>query len=646
MNNKKTVECKLVKLAKNFGFAAPVPDLDNPPAEKPRDYFIPGRFLKGAMPGDIIMVEGVATSKGSDEGKVIEVIKEKNTISGTIDVIDGMPVILPDVAKQNPIAIIKTMMNGAQIGDKVSAEIIKRGDNHRDHRVKVSQCFGSSDNAKNCTKSILYSNGINDQFPENVLEEATVYTDATISQQDMQDRKDLRDMKIFTIDGADTKDIDDAISIETLANSFRLGIHIADVSHYVTEGTALNDEAYQRATSVYTTGAVVPMLPKELSNGICSLNPNVERLCFSCIVDLDENGTVTNYSFAKAVMRSRVKGVYSEINDILGGTATEEVLSKYSEVREEITAMFKLYEKLAIKRAERGCMDIETGESKIKLDENGKAVDIIKVNRGVSEQIIEEFMLLANNCSAKMGRKKNIPFLYRVHELPDPERIANLHTALTALGLNAKFVETIPTQSELAKLLDESRGTPIERAVHINILRSMAKAKYQPLPKGHYGLALEDYSHFTSPIRRYPDLIVHRMLSEVLKGTAETVLTSKYSNFVAEAAAHCSEQEVKAMTSERDSTDCYKAEFMQDKVGLTMEGTVSSVTNFGIYVELGNTVEGLVHISRLSKGEMTVVNNISLVDTLAGKSYRIGDKIMVKIIGASVSAGNIDFEPA
>lgn len=645
------VTCTISKLAKNFGFATPVPDPADPeaaakPVDRSQDLFIPGRFMMGAMPGDKVLVAKVPSLRSSDEGRVLEVLEQNNQLVGQVDLVEGKLALLPDRCPNVPLFVKKSAAGGAQPGEKVAAEILERGTSHRDHRVGISYCFGSAESAQSCTKAILYSHGIEKGFPEKVKSEAKRYENAEISQQDAEGRLDLRDQVIFTIDGADTKDIDDAISLKKTAGGYRLGVHIADVSHYVNEGSALNEEAYERGTSVYTAGAVIPMLPRQLSNGICSLNPQVDRLCFSCLMELDPDGRMTSYRFAKAVMRSRVKGVYTEINAIYNDNASPEVREKYAECVDSLALMRELYEKLALLRKERGCMDIETGEAKIILDENGRAVDIKKVDRGISEQMIEEFMLMANTAAARMGETNKIPFVYRVHELPDPERVEKLHDALTGMGLDANFAGEVPTQKELAKLLDDSRGTPLERAVHINVLRSMAKAKYMSVPKGHFGLALADYTHFTSPIRRYPDLIVHRMISALLAGEEKKELEGRYADFVVTASTHCSEREVEAMTSERDSDDCYKAEYMQDKVGQVFDGTISSVTNFGVYVELENTVEGLIHVSRLSDSELTVVNNISLVDSVGGKSWRIGDHLKVKLIGVSIPAGNVDFEPA
>lgn len=643
------IKCTVVKVAKNFGFAAPVVEEDeqgNLPAEKPADFFVPGRFLLGAMPGDVVLVKRLVGGRSEDEGQVVAIVEENNKLVGVVDRQEGRLVLLPDRCPALPLPIKKSADGGAEVGEKVAAEILERGESHRDHRVGISQCFGSSDSAKSCTKAILYANDIVKSFPGKVKAEAKRLEDAEVKQGDLKGRKDFRDRVIFTIDSADTKDIDDAISLARTETGYELGVHIADVSHYVVPGTALDDEAYHRATSVYTPGAVVPMLPRQLSNGICSLNPGVDRLCFSCVMELDVTGKVTDFSFYKAVMRSRVKGVYSEINSIYAGLAGQDLQQKYAECLPTLELMRELYDKLAKRRAARGCMEIETGEAKIILDADGKAVDVKKVERGVAEQMIEEFMLLANTSAAKLGKKLKVPFLYRVHELPDPDRVERLHDALTAMGLDARFAGETPTQLELSKLLNDARGTSLERAVHINVLRSMAKAKYLSEPKGHFGLALPDYTHFTSPIRRYPDLIVHRILSAALGGATEKELTGKYGEFVVEAARHTSEREVLAMVSERSADDCYKAEYMADKIGGEFEGTISSVTNFGIYVELENTVEGLVHVSRLSDGEMNLSNSMALVDSLTGKSYRIGDPVRVRLIGVSISAGNVDFELA
>lgn len=644
---RKTILCTVSKLAKTFGFVTPVPKNEEEaakPADRSNDLFIPGRFLMGAMPGDKVMVIKTQSEGSSDEGRVVKIVETNDDLVGTVEKQDGRLVFFPDNCPVMAMNVKKNADGGAKPGEKVAARIIWRGESHRDHKVGIAYRFGPAQSAAACTKSILYANDIWDRFPGRVQGEAKRFDGAKVEAQDMENRTDLRDKVIFTIDGADTKDIDDAISLCKTSSGYELGVHIADVSHYVTQGSALDTEAYERGTSVYTPGSVVPMLPRQLSNGICSLNPGVDRLCLSCIIQLDDNGNLLDYCFQKAVMHSRVKGVYTEVNAIFAGEADNEITQKYAECVQTFDLMRELFEKLSVLRKARGCMEIETGEAKILLDDAGRAVEIKKVDRGIAERMIEEFMLLANTCAAKMGEKLKIPFVYRVHELPDPERVAKLHDALAGMGLDASFEGEVPTQKELSKLLDASRGTKLERAVHLNVLRSMAKAKYMSEPKGHYGLALSDYTHFTSPIRRYPDLIVHRILSAVLSGENQKALEGRFGSYVGAAAVHSSEREVLAMTAERDADDCYKAEYMQDKIGQEFEGVISSVTGFGVYVELENTVEGLIRAASLSEGEMVLLGGVTLSDSLTGRRYSIGDLVKVRLVSVSISAGNVDFE--
>ncbi len=634
------IACTIVKLGRNFGFAKP--------EDGSVDVFIPGKFLKGAMPGDSVMVSVFETPRveGSVEGEVVGILTENNRFVGSIERVDGRLCLVPDNCPHTPLQIKKSADGGVKCGEKAAAEILERGDNHADHRVGIAMRFGSSDEAAQCAKAILYGAGINRTFPADVKAEAKKYEGQTIDPSATGGRKDLRAMPIFTIDAASTKDIDDAISIERTATGYTLGVHIADVSHYVTPGSALNAEAFARGTSVYYADSVVPMLPRQLSNGICSLNENVDRFAFSCMMQLDATGHVTDYTFAKTIIRSRVKGVYVEINSIFDGTPDAEIIKKYSDVSEELSIMRELYHKLSARRAARGAMDIESGEAKLVIDENGKCVGVEKRTRGVSEQMIEEFMLLANSSAANFAEKLKIPFVYRVHENPDPERIVRLKAALTAAGVDYTFAAGEPTTLELAKLLGDTRGTPIERFVHTNVLRSMAKAKYEPLPKGHFGLALADYAHFTSPIRRYPDLAIHRILGDVCAGLTSDEITAKYAQFAQSASQQSSEREIVAMRVERSAEDCYKAEYMQQFIGETFDAVISSVTSFGIYVELPSTIEGLVRTAALSDRPLTLTEGVCLKDVAAGKAWRLGDIIKVKLTAVDVSHGNLDFDPA
>lgn len=635
------VECTLVKLAGKFGFARPVqPD--------GQDIFIPGKYLMGAMPGDTLLVSLFEHPRveGSSEGEVLAVVKENNRFTGTVETIEGRLALVPDACPHCPIYIKKSADGGARDGEKAAVEILERGDSHEDHRAGVAMRFGSAEEAKQCAKALLYGAGLSRHFPLKAKAEAKKYEGAAVGEKEAAGRRDYRGMPVFTIDSAETKDIDDAISLEKTDTGYRLGVHIADVSHYVRPGSALDAEAFARGTSVYYADNVIPMLPRQLSNGICSLNEGADRLAFSCMMELDAAGRVVDYAFVKSVIRSRVKGVYKEVNAIFDGTADNALRQRYAAVAQELPLMRELYHKLAKLRAARGAMDIESGEAKLVLDEAGRCVDVVKRERGEAEQMIEEFMLLANSSAAALARRLKLPFVYRVHEAPDPERIEKLKQTLTAAGVDFHFAGDTPTTLELAKLLADTRGTNLERPVHTSVLRSMAKAKYEPQPKGHFGLALADYAHFTSPIRRYPDLAIHRILSDVCAGMDDGAVQKKYAQFAAEASVQSSEREVLAMTVERDVEDCYKAEYMRRFEGEEFDGVISSVTQFGLYVELPNTVEGLVRAQALSENALTLTEGVALRDILSGREWRLGGVMRVRVAGVDVSQGNVDFVPA
>lgn len=635
------VECTLVKLSGRFGFARPTDPASG-------DIFIPGKYLMGAMPGDIVFVilDEHPRVAGSLEGRVVSIVKENNRFTGTVDNIGGRLMLVPDACPQSPILIKKSADGGAQCGDKAAVEILERGDSHDAHRAGVSMLFGSAQNPKSCAKSLLYGAGLERSFPTKVKAEAKKYEGKTLEESEISGRRDYRDMCVFTIDSAQTKDIDDAVSIEKTEIGYRLGVHIADVSHYVRPGTELDAEAFRRGTSVYYADDVIPMLPRQLSNGICSLNEDEDRLAFSCIMELNDAGHVVDYAFAKTVIRSRLKGVYSEINSIFDGTADNAVQQRYAGVKESLALMRKLYHKLTKLRAARGAMEIESGEAALVLDENGRCVDVMCRERGEAECMIEEFMLLANTSAAALARQLKLPFVYRVHEAPDPERMETLRRTLTALRVDYRFAGELPTSMELAKLLRDTKGTPIERAVHTNVLRSMAKAKYEPEPKGHFGLALADYAHFTSPIRRYADLAVHRILSDICMGQEDAAIRSKYEKYAQQAARQASEREVIAMKTERDIEDCYIADYMSRFIGQEMEGVVSSVTQFGVYVELPNMVEGLVRAQDLCENALVLTEDAALSDPQTGRAWRIGDTMRVCVAGVNVAQGNVDFVPA
>ena len=637
----KALLCKVVKLGKNFAFVM----LEDGTS----DIFIPGRFTKGAMPGDDVLVEKFEhpSVEGSDEGAILAILTEKNDLVGTVRRVEGRLRFVPDDCPAITMPLARDCEGGAKDGDKVAVEILNRGSRQEDHRVGVAMRFGSSDEAKRCAKALLYAKDIRTRFPDKVRDEAKKFEGAEVSEKDCEGRMDLRALPIFTIDSAETKDIDDAISLtRTSDGGFELGVHIADVSNYVKPGTELDNEAFSRATSVYYADQVVPMLPKALSNGICSLNENELRLAFSCLMRLDKEGNLTDYRFVKSIIRSRVKGVYSEINALLAGTADAEIKAKYADVIDQLPAMKELYGHRARLRRERGCMDIESGEVKLILDENGRCIDVKKRTSGESESMIEEFMLLANQCAAHFARVKQIPFVYRVHEEPNAEKLERLHALLQACGINDHFAKDVPTPKELSAILEGVRGTPYEQIINTGMLRCMSKALYEEKPKGHYGLVLKDYAHFTSPIRRYPDLAIHRIMTDLLKGTEKETMILRYTDFAERASKQSSEREVIAMQIERKAEDCYKAEYARRHLGECYEGTVSGVTQRGLFIELDNGVEGFVPASSLTPSGTSLTEGVRLTDPASGKTWSLGDKMMITIVRADVNLGKIDFEVA
>ncbi len=637
----KALLCKVVKLGKNFAFVM----LEDGTS----DIFIPGRFTKGAMPGDDVLVEKFEHPRveGSDEGAILAILTEKNDLVGTVRRVEGRLRFVPDDCPAITMPLARDCEGGAKDGDKVAVEILNRGNRQEDHRVGVAMRFGSSDEAKRCAKALLYAKDIRTRFPDKVRDEAKKFEGAEVSEKDCEGRMDLRALPIFTIDSAETKDIDDAISLtRTSDGGFELGVHIADVSNYVKPGTELDNEAFSRATSVYYADQVVPMLPKALSNGICSLNENELRLAFSCLMRLDKEGNLTDYRFVKSIIRSRVKGVYSEINALLAGTADAEIKAKYADVIDQLPAMKELYGHRARLRKERGCMDIESGEVKLILDEDGHCIDVKKRTSGESEAMIEEFMLLANQCAAHFARVKQIPFVYRVHEEPNAEKLERLHTLLQACGINDHFAKDVPTPKELSAILEGVRGTPYEQIINTGMLRCMSKALYEEKPKGHYGLVLKDYAHFTSPIRRYPDLAIHRIMTDMLKGTEKETMILRYTDFAERASKQSSEREVIAMQIERKAEDCYKAEYARRHLGECYEGTISGVTQRGLFIELDNGVEGFVPASSLTPSGTSLTEGVRLTDPASGKTWSLGDKMMITIVRADVNLGKIDFEVA
>lgn len=635
--SKKSLQGTVLKIHDKFGFVK----LE----ETGEEIFVPGKYLMGAMPGDSV---NIAVSKGNgnlSEGKILTINdRTPYRFSGNIVKSEGKLKVTADRDFKLPIDIKRSDLSKVKEGDKVTAEICKYGDSHFTHLAKIIKVFGSSQMAKNCCEAVLEANSVPRIFPDEVIAQAKEIEEKGIHPKEILQRKDLRDEIIFTMDGADTKDIDDAVSLKKLPDGWELGVHIADVSYYVYQGCPLDKEAFKRGNSVYFADSVIPMLPKELSNGICSLNPNEDRLAFSCTIKLNKNGDMDDYSFDKTIIRSRVKGVYSEINQILEGSESEEIKEKYKDVRDMLFLMQELADILNKKRMGRGSSNFKSSECKIILDENGKAIDIKPRVSGISENIIEEFMLTANEAAATFALKENIPFVYRIHEPPSPERLSQLKELLGVLGINTSEIKEGCGCIALSHVLEKVRGTKYEVLVNNNILRTMSKAKYSENNVGHYGLVLENYAHFTSPIRRYSDLTIHRIMSGLLTGMRRDNIEKKFRDFAAMSAKQTTATEMKAVNVERDCEDCYKAEYMTDHIGEEFDGIISSVTPQGVYVELPNTVEGLCRLQYIENSDYVMENDICYKDYISGKTLTVGDNVRIKVIKADVALGNIDFE--
>ncbi len=630
----------VVKLARTHGFIRK--------DDSDEEFFVRGRDLLGAVPGDRVLAflsEYADEEHESDTAKVVLVTEETDGVmTGTIISDNGKLRLRPDGFYSEPLFIVRWNGNDIKEGDKVRYSIHERAEHHSEITVDIVSIYGSSEFAKFSVDAYIDEKGIETEFSDEALAEAEKIGKAGVDPSEVKKREDLRSLPIFTIDGADTKDIDDAVSIEPAENGFRLGVHIADVSHYVTKGTALDKAAHERGTSIYIADRVIPMLPKELSNGVCSLNPDEDRLAFSCIMEVAASGEVTKFRFAKTVIRSRVKGVYSEVNALLDDTADEDIKRKYAEVSAQLPMMRQLTEVLIKNREGRGAPDIDSKESKIICNEDGICVDISERTRGFAERMIEEFMLCANGCAAKLAMEKEFPFVYRVHESPDTDKLMKLSEMLVNLGFDNLGINEKSTAADLASILDKVKDDPKSPVVNNLVLRSMMKAKYSEEPLGHYGLVLKEYSHFTSPIRRLADFSIHRILTDAVAGMPTDKLVKKYEKFAHEQAYRASITELTAVAAERDCDKFYMAEYMKNHIGEEFDGFISGVTGNGFFVELPNTVEGRVDTMTLPVGTYELTNDISLVETVTGKAYTIGDAVRVKCVASDVGGGMIDFE--
>ena len=610
--------------------------------ENDEDIFISPDKLNGAIHGDLVLVkilENAGESKRR-EGEIIRILKPtEEKIVGRVDVNGNAVFVVPVNRKfSKDIHIDKPFLNGAQNNDMVTVKIIKRAVSKDKPEGKILSVIGNISTPGIDILSVIESRNIPYEFSDEVLSSAEKSSKIPI-EDEIKNRLDLREETIITIDGDDAKDLDDAIHVKKLANgNFELGVHIADVGHFVPYKSTVDKEAFARGTSIYLADRVIPMLPEVLSNGVCSLNEGVERLTLSVIMEVDQNGKVCDYNIAESVIRSKRRMTYTNVSDILAGDSEKQ--ERFSDITPMLFEMEKLRNILKKKRTMRGSIDFNFDEARIVLDETGKPVDIVKRERGVSNSIIEEFMLCANETVAEHIFWQGIPFVYRVHEEPDPDSIREFAKFIAPLGYSIKHSHGKVHPRELSDLIKNIAGKPEELVISSVALRSLMKARYSHENLGHFGLASKYYCHFTSPIRRYPDLTIHRIIKDSLNGRLNT---EKLSKFVVKSAQQSSDRELGAIEAERQVEDMKKAEFMRERIGDTFEAVITSVTSFGMFASLENTVEGLI---RLTDMEGYFVYNDAL-KTLEceekGIAYRPGDKVLITVARADALSGKIDF---
>lgn len=610
------------------------------------DIFIPAENMNGAMNNDrvIARITKEALEGKRVEGEIIRILKRANTkIVGTLEKSENFGFVVPDDQRiYQDIFIAKGDLNEAKNGHKVVVEITKWPESRRNPEGRIVEILGSSDTPGVDILSIIKKYNLPEEFTMDV-EEYAKNISTEISEDEIKRRRDLRSMRIVTIDGEDAKDLDDAISIEKLeGDKYRLGVHIADVSYYVREKSPLDKEAFSRGTSVYLVDRVIPMLPKKLSNGICSLNPKEDRLTMTCMMIIDSTGKVVSYEIFESVIKTSERMTYTDVTKILKDKDNE-LLKRYDYLIED----FKLMEELCLilnkKRMLRGALDFDFEESKIILNDLGKAIDVKPYEREIANRIIEEFMLVCNETIAEHMFWTGIPFVYRIHEDPDFEKLESFGEFIYNLGYILRKTKEIHPKV-LQDILEQAKGKKEEVVVNTLLLRSLKQARYSPECSGHFGLAAKYYCHFTSPIRRYPDLVIHRIIRGFLNGKIDEKAIEKLKKFVASASEHSSEMERLAQEAERETDDLKKVEYMSDKIGNIYSGVISSVTSFGIFVELKNTIEGLVHMSNMEDDYYIYdEKHHSLIGEKLRRVYRLGDEVMVKVIKTDIDSRTIDF---
>ncbi|WDH98902.1 ribonuclease R [Paenibacillus urinalis] len=639
------VKGRLQAHAKGFAFLIPE-DREHP------DVYIHANDLKSAMNGDTVLVR--VTSKGPEggrlEGEVIRIVKR--AVVQVVGVFQSQEVygfVIPDDKRINrDIFIPRTGFNNAVDGQKVVVNIVSYPEGRAAAEGEIIEILGHKDDPGIDILSVIRKHQLPEAFPEEVIEEAEPAPDSITEDEIIkQGRRDLRGLNIVTIDGEDAKDLDDAVNVERLPNgNYRLGVHIADVGYYVRENSKLDQEAYNRGCSVYLVDRVIPMLPHRLSNGICSLNPQVDRLTMSCVMEFNEQMKVVNHEVFTSVIKTKERMTYKNVYKILE-EEDPELIERYSELVDDFKLMKEIAMKLRDMRMRRGAVDFDFEESKILVDEEGKPVDIVKRERTVAEQIIEEFMLAANETVAEHFHWLKVPFIYRVHEDPDQEKLQNFLGFAANFGFHVKGRGNSIHPRALQSLLEDIQGTKEQTVISTMMLRSMKQAKYDSEMSGHFGLAAEFYSHFTSPIRRYPDLVIHRVMREVFEnGGALPENRQEYlASRMPDIAQQSSERERVAVEAERDTEKMKKAQYMLDKVGEEFDGMISSVTSFGMFIELENTVEGLIRLSMLTDDYYHFDDqHMILIGERTSKIFRIGDEVKIRVARVNMDEYTIDFE--
>ncbi|TYR80061.1 ribonuclease R [Priestia megaterium] len=634
------VKGKVTGHAKGFAFVVPE-------GQGADDIFIPPTEINNAMHGDTVLARVLSESSGSRrEGTIVKII-ERGTqqVVGTYTESKNFGFVIADDKKiAGDIFIPKAARNGAVEGHKVVVELTGYPEGRMNAEGKIVQILGHKNDPGVDIISVIHKHGLPQEFPADALTQA-IETPETINEEEIKDRRDLRDQVIVTIDGADAKDLDDAVTVIELENgNYKLGVHIADVSHYVKEGSPIDVEAAERGTSVYLVDRVIPMIPHRLSNGICSLNPKVNRLTLSCEMEITPQGEVVAHEIFQSVIKTTERMTYSDVNKILTDK-DETVRERYEALVPMFERMEKLAEILREKRMDRGAIDFDFKEAKVLVDDDGHPTDVVLRERSVAERLIEEFMLAANETVAEHFHWLNVPFIYRIHEDPNEEKLNRFLEFVTNFGYAVKGAGNDIHPRALQEILEAVSGTPEEMVVSKVMLRSMKQAKYEAESLGHFGLSAEFYTHFTSPIRRYPDLIVHRLIrTYLIENKMDEATQEIWREKLPEIADHSSSMERRSVDAERETDDMKKAEFMADKIGETFEGIISSVTNFGMFVELPNTIEGLVHVSDLTDDYYRYdERHYAMIGERTGNVFRIGDEIEVKVVDVNKDERSVDF---